>query len=169
MASISGASGNMPGTWCVEHDMKWAQKMIDLLKTIKDEIASDGDLDVKRINLFMKRYRRVLRQGQLEMSGLDAELTKKAVNLGKRLEKYSDATLRFMKDSSLPFTNNLAERDIRMTKVKQKVSGCFRSLNGAKCYARIRSYILTCEKHGMSAQEAMERLFGGDPPEFLLN
>jgi len=91
----------------------------------------------------------------------------KAINLNKRLDKYSEETLHFMTDSEVPFTNNLAERDIRMTKVKQKVSGCFRSIEGAKYYARIRSYILTCQKHDMSAQEALRRLFAEDWPDFL--
>lgn len=97
----------------------------------------------------------------------NAAAIKKAMNLNKRLNQYSSETLGFMNDITLPFTNNSSERNLRMTKVKEKVSGCFRSLDGAKYFARIRSYILTCQKHGMDANEAFKILFSGTLPDFL--
>jgi len=71
-----------------------------------------------------------------------------------------------MTDAEVPFTNNQGENDIRMTKVHQKISGCFRSMEGAEIFCRIRGYISSCQKHGVSSSEAMELLFAGKLPEF---
>ncbi len=74
--------------------------------------------------------------------------------------------LRFMDNKNVPFTNNLAENDIRMTKVQQKISGCFRSLEGAKIFCRIRSYLSTCRKQGVNLSRALQMLFRGELPAF---
>lgn len=75
--------------------------------------------------------------------------------------------LLFMKVKEVPFTNNQGENDIRMTKVQQKISGCFRSMHGAKVFARIRSYLITAQKHQLSPADALRRLFSGTLPDFL--
>ncbi len=67
--------------------------------------------------------------------------------------------LRFMDNKNVPFTNNLAENDIRMTKVQQKISGCFRSLDGAKIFCRIRSYLSACRKQGVNLSQALQMVF----------
>ncbi|MDG0809380.1 IS66 family transposase [Cohnella rhizosphaerae] len=72
----------------------------------------------------------------------------KASNLGKRMNAQKPAILRFLSDARVPFDNNQAERDIRMTKVKHKISGCFRTEQGAKQFARLRSVISTLMKQG---------------------
>jgi len=72
-----------------------------------------------------------------------------------------------MIDPDVPFTNNLGENDIRMTKVQQKISGCFRSMEGAKIFCRIRGYLSTCRKHGVSSSRAMSLIFEGKLPEFV--
>jgi transposase len=75
--------------------------------------------------------------------------------------------LRFMTHPLVPFTNNLAENDLRMTKVHQKISGCFRSFEGAQIFCRIRSYLVTCRKHNYSPNLALELLFNGKLPSFV--
>lgn len=85
----------------------------------------------------------------------------KAVNLLDRLELYEDWIWAFADNEEVPFTNNLAERDVRMAKVKQKVSGCFRSWEGARAFARVRSYISTCSKRQVRVIEALASAMRG--------
>jgi len=74
----------------------------------------------------------------------------------------------FKATCQVPFTNNLAERDVRMTKVQQKISGCFRSMDGALMFCRIRGYLSTCRKQGLSASDALALVFAGKLPGFDL-
>jgi len=91
-----------------------------------------------------------------------------ARNLGLRLRNHKESVLRFLHDFRVPFDNNLAERDLRMMKVKQKVSGCFRSLTGAQAFATIRGYISTVRKQGFGALYALRALFDGRPVDIVL-
>ena len=84
----------------------------------------------------------------------------------ERLIDYEDDVLRFMTVACVPFTNNAAENSIRMTKVHQKISGSFRSMEGAEMFCRIRGYLTTCRKQGMSATQAMTLVFEWKLPEF---
>jgi transposase len=87
----------------------------------------------------------------------------KAANLLNCLEDFAGSVLAFTVFAEVPFTNNQAEQDIRMEEVRQKVSGCFRTLHGAHVFARIRSYISTCRKQWRNILNELERAIQGNP------
>ena len=84
-------------------------------------------------------------------------------NLLLRLDNYADDVLRFATDFTVPFDNNLSERDVRMVKIAQKISGGFRSNEGAKAFLAFRSYLSTAAKQGVNRLEALRQLFGDGP------
>ncbi len=86
------------------------------------------------------------------------------LNLIRRLDKRAHDVLRFMTDAAVPFTNNLAERDIRMPKLKQKVSGCYRTFAGAQAYCSIRFYLGTLRKRSADLMQALTMLFARRTP-----
>ena len=87
-------------------------------------------------------------------------------NLLRRLRDKSEEVLRFVDDLNVPFDNNQAERDLRMIKVQQKVSGCFRSTQGAERFCVISSYISTIRKQGLNLLESIKTAFAGNPVNF---
>lgn len=89
-----------------------------------------------------------------------------ASRAAQRLKQKRDEVLRFMKDLSVPFDNNGSERDLRMVKLQQKISGCFRTEEGARNFCRVRSYLSTAKKQGHSLLSALERAFNGKPLPF---
>jgi len=88
-------------------------------------------------------------------------------NLLERLRGFEQDVLRFMEGENVPFTNNQGGNDLRMTKVQQKISGCFHSMDGAKIFCRVRSYLSTCRKQGLTTTQALTLLFQGKNPEFM--
>ena len=114
-----------------------------------------------QITAFHARYQILLTQGYLEQppavrTGKRGRLKRtKAHNLLDRLRKYQAAVLAFLRDPAIPFTNNQAEQDLRMLKVQQKISGCFRTLDTARAFARIRAYVSTARKHGLDILTAL--------------
>lgn len=140
----------------------WAKEMQELLRAMNTAVnKAGGELPIegeKEIQPF-EEERKVVCRGRPKKT--------KAHNLLERLRDYENETLRFMGDKDVPFTNNQSENDIRMTKVQQKISGCFRSLEGAKIFCRIRSYISTCKKNEIGSIQALNLLFEGQLPEFM--
>ena len=153
-----------------------AKKIQSLLVKINKDVceSKDNKLSSERIANYEKEYRAILAKGAEECPLAPPNPKKrgrtkqtKSRNLLDRLRDFEGDTLRFMKESIVPFTNNLAENDLRMTKVQQKISGCFRSLEGAKYFCRIRSYLLTCQKNGIKPTDGLQMLFEGKLPSFI--
>ena len=147
--------------------------LIDIAKAVED---AGGWLPPDEAERWRKRYRKLLEKAETECPPPDESQRKgkrgrlkrsKARNLLERLRDFEKDVLRFMDVESVPFTNNQGENDLRMTKVQQKISGCFRSMQGAKIFCRVRSYLSTCRKQGMTATEALTLLFQGKNPEFM--
>ena len=150
-----------------QDEQLWAKKMIALLERINDSVhAADGKLSRKVAKIFQNKYRRLLKQAHRECPDSGKRAQSKSRNLLLRLKKFETEVLRFMRAKEVPFTNNQGERDIRMTKVQQKISGCFRSMAGARNFALIRSYLLTCQKKGIDPAAALKILFNGKRPRF---
>lgn len=154
----------------------WAGEVKVFLETLNKTVhEANGSLNKEAAAEHLSHYRKLLENAEIECPPPDEEQKKgkrgrvkrsKARNLLERLINYESDVLRFMENSDVPFTNNLGENDIRMTKVQQKISGCFRSSDGAEIFCRIRGYLSTCRKHGVSSSKAMEMLFEGKLPEF---
>ena len=157
------------------HD--WANKMEALLDEINIAVKdSGGCLPAEESNEWRIKYRRLLEKGDEECPPPkpDPDVPKKgrlarskSRNLLERLRNYEEDVLRFMDVEVVPYTNNQGERDIRMTKVQQKISGCFRSIQGADIFCAVRSYLSTCRKHQIGVGEALEHLFAGTWPDFI--
>lgn len=148
---------------------KWAKKMKTFLERLNLEVnKAGGKLSKKKITKFQKQYRQILRIGNLECpENKKTRAQSKSRNLLERLIAYEEETLRFMTDEATPFTNNQGERDLRMNKVQQKISGCFRTERGAEDFCLIRSYLSTCRKQGVHPMEALRLLFEGKKPKFM--
>jgi len=155
----------------------WAKKMKRLLVRMKnavDEAKGRGEdhLSPRRLRRFEQTYERILQEGfQANPAPRVPEgapkrrgrpKQSKPQNLLDRLDQDRRDVLAFLYDFEVPFDNNLAERDVRMMKAKQKVSGCFRSEAGAKAFCRIRGYISTARKNGVAVLEALGRVFTGN-------
>jgi transposase len=158
-----------------QYDQAWAEGMAQLLLDIKQEVeAAQPDrtsLPPELIAHFEQRYDELLQQG-LEANPPPAHPPPKKrgrkkqsppKNLLDRLQKHKPQILAFMVDFRVPFDNNLAERDVRMVKVKQKISGTFRTRTGAETFCAIRSYISTARKHGCNVINAIHDALTSNP------
>jgi hypothetical protein len=160
-------------TFVVEtNGYRWARRMKRLLQATCKRVSDCEKkcLDEKEYLRLQKCYRKILEQGALEMPAIpDKPVGKRgriaksdAHNLLERLQKYEAPVLLFAKDPLVPFTNNRGERDLRMSKVKQKVSGCFRSVEYAHAYCRITSYLQTMAYKGINPMIAIQMALAGE-------
>jgi len=163
--------------WSATEDkQKWAQTMKNFLIRLNKKVDdAGGKLSKQQSGYYQKKYGLILDDANKECPaptierkpGQRGRMKKsKSRNLLERLIEFKDDVLRFMNDIDVPFTNNQGENDLRMTKVQQKISGCFRSMDGAYIFCRVRSYLITCRKHGIAATDALETLFKGALPDF---
>jgi len=160
-----------------QDDQNWAKRLRKLLEKINKAVNdAGGHLSFLDSEKYRKEYRQILEEAEKESPPPDETERKgkrgrlkrtKSRNLLERLRNFEEDVLRFMDNQIVPFTNNLGENDIRMTKVQQKISGCFRSVEGAKFFCRIRSYISSCRKQNISSTKALKCLFKGKLPDFV--
>lgn len=158
-----------------QYEQPWAREMSQLLCDLKAEVADTAShapsLAPDRLAHYEAEYDAIIQRGFKANPPPDHPVAKKRgrpkqsppKNLLDRLDKHRSGVLAFMYDFDIPFDNNLAERDIRMVKVKQKVSGAFRTDHGAQTFCAIRSYISTVRKQGGNVIAALHDALLGQP------
>ena len=158
------------------HDQAWANKMAKLLLEIKEMVKQakengKSSLSSPELKSFSRRYNYIIAQGY-EANPLPIKFEKKkrgrkkqspALNLLDRLKLHQKSVLAFMFDFRVPFSNNQGERDVRMIKLKQKISGSFRVKLRADIFCQIRSYISTARKNDLNVIKAIQDAFSGVP------
>jgi transposase len=157
------------------HKQTWARQMDRLLRDLQLAVAAatdhgHDDLDVLQLAGYRGAYQQILATGYREnplntirtgQRGCIAQTP--ARNLLNRLDTHREDVLRFAHDFQVPFDNNLVERDIRMVKLQQKISGCWRTSTGAEHFLALRAYLSTTRKQGRHILDALTRLAAHDP------
>lgn len=168
LRELTGIDENHP-------EQKWASAFIDLLlemKKVKDKAVEKGKdfLSYYHYHKFDKKYDELIGQARKENPLPETTEKKrgrkkkgKILALVERLANYKASVCLFIHNFNVPFDNNQAERDLRMIKVKTKVSGCFRTEEGARDYLKIMSYVGTAHKQGYNAYEAIKNAISGHP------
>jgi transposase len=156
-----------------QHQQSWANDLYELfremLRYAQQKKARDAPADEAEYRQWQQRYQNLLRAGRRanplspEQKSGQCRKQSKEQNLLDRLEDYEDSILAFLWAWELPFTNNQAERDFRFMKTRIKISGGFRTFEGASCHVRIRSYICTLRKHRLPVLEYLRRALDGHP------
>jgi transposase len=163
LRDLAGVADTTPsGTdWC------WADQAADALvaiqKLVTDAITADTGADVDALDKQVQLYRSAAQIGITQTAARSSTVMRKHNALAHRLLNRQDDYLRFTTDWRIPADNNGSERDIRMIKLRQKVSGCLRTLTGAKQFCVIRSYLSTAAKHGKHFFEVLVMLTEGRP------
>ncbi|MBI4809760.1 MAG: IS66 family transposase [Nitrosomonadales bacterium] len=162
--------------WEVQNQ-QWSAAMIGHLPAIKDAVdtartAGQTALPEPDLDRFRRHYERIVEAGHAQNPLTEAPAAPKrrgrrkqtkARNLLDRFRNYPDSILAFMYDFSVPFDNNLSERDSRMMKLRRKISGTFRNFNALVDFCRIRGHVSTARKNGVNALDALRRVFLDDP------
>jgi transposase len=146
----------------------WADDLARLLIEINDLVrhahaAGATKIEDRLLGVYRYRYQTIIDVGRAANPPPPGARAKRslATNLLARLHGFAGDVLRFAHDLTVPFDNNQAERDIRMVKLRQKISGCLRTWEGAQAFCAIRSYLSTARKHGLGALEALTQLHAG--------
>ena len=153
---------------------EWARCMKDLLLTANnrvEECRQQGFLPQEELLQTEQEYTRIINEGiayhaqlpPLPKGKRGKQKQRDGKNLLDRLVKKRECVLRFMHNFSVPFTNNLGERGMRMVKLKQKIGGCFRTFTGGQTFCRIRSYLATARKQGWNIWDALADAIRGHP------
>jgi transposase len=160
-----------------ENKEVWARKMYRLLRLscrVKNKYPKV--IPKKWIDFISRNYFQIVDEGLLYHESLPPLIQKRmhatrkrrvGHNLLLRLQHYHEETLRFLYNPKVPFTNNQAEQDLRMMKVKQKISGCFRSFDGAETFCRVRSFLSTARKQGWNILNSIMNALNGEIPILL--
>jgi len=152
-----------------DYGQKWANKLSKLLQGANElRNKQSGNLNWKQVQAIEKKYDRIIAKAEKKCP-LKMKRKKERGRIGQdyprqlltRLKSRKSWVLMFLYDPRVPFTNNQAERDIRMAKVQQKISGCFRTFEGAEKFCLIRSFVLTMGKQGKSVQVEIEKILRG--------
>ncbi|MHB8445182.1 MAG: IS66 family transposase [Acidithiobacillus ferrivorans] len=152
------------------YGQRWAKNMIDLSVAANRDVA-DGPPSDDRMVQINADYTAILAKGDTihpikkRKDGSAHRRQSTPTNLLRRLREYREDVLRFLSDPEVPFTNNIAEQAVRMPKVKQKISGCFRTFDGAAAFCTIRSYLENLRKQGVDLLHALVHSFQGETPQ----
>jgi transposase len=151
-----------------DDDVIWAQQAIDALLALKEAAGAARDdgrgaIDPEILDKQSRWYREAADAGIVLNAARRGKLQKKRHALAARMRGRAEDYLRFAHDLRVPFDNSEAERVIRMSKLRIKVSGCMRSMSGAEIFCVIRSYLATAARHGIGALDALTRAAQGDP------
>jgi len=148
----------------------WATPLKELLLEMKGEVervreGGGRQLDHERLVSLTQSYDGLIVEGlqAQPLAGVPPQVCRQARNLLLRLERRKEEVLLFLTDFSVPFDNNQAERDLRMIKLQQKTSGCFRTEEGARRFCRIRGYLSTMRKQGWGVLRSLEGACRGKP------
>jgi transposase len=134
-----------------------------LKETQAAHAAGQRSLSEERLSFLQSCYAGAVSQIREDNQANKTPLHKRGLTLARRFETSRAMILRFVTDLTVPFTNNLAERDVRPVKVKQRSGGCWRTLDGLADFAIIWSYLSTAAKHGVDALDALTQLFTTGP------
>ncbi|QNK82074.1 IS66 family transposase [Nakamurella sp. PAMC28650] len=146
---------DLPGAWC------WAQQVRDALLTLHKAAAAHPDTPVDQAVIAAETVK--IRHALLAATHPDGAIGRKHRALARRIHRREVDYLKFASDPAIPFTNNPTEQEIRMTKIRQKISGTMRTEKGAGHFADLRSYLQTTAKHGVPALAALTQLTSRNP------
>lgn len=160
---------NLEAAGEVDSQRRWCDAMAELLidavaKTEKAKLQGKESLSAVTLNKISASYDQIVRKALRAVPKNPRNKPQRdARNLAAAFGQHKVEILRFTTDFTVPFTNNLAERDLRMIKLQQKISGCFRTARGAKAFCALRSYLQTARKQGENALHVLIQLYAGRP------